>query len=234
MNMHIPVHIALRFALLVVATVVNFRLKPALGLKRLLLLIFFFPLLASAQSPTLVQHVSCPNSRNTGNQQSNAPDYKCPLPEPSQAGNAILVGVVSANSGTFTLSDNKSNSYTLVNSIVDGNGAHVAIYVATNVAAGTRFIDLHRSTVNADNVAMSASEYYNVAPSSAVDTSSCKGGGNTTAVTSGSITPSASGDLLWQWGVNTGGGGASPNSVSSFSSGSQSNISLAIAGDIFI
>jgi hypothetical protein len=49
-------------------------------------------------------------------------------------------------------------------------------------------------------------------------------------VTSGSITPSASGDLLWQWGVNTGGGGASPNSVSSFSSGSQANVSWQLLG----
>src|SRR5271170_1249800 len=102
MNMRTPVHIALRFALLIVATVVNFRMKSTVDYKRLLLLIFFFPLFASAQSPALVQHVSCPNSRNTVNQQSNTPDYKCPLPEPSQPGNDILVGVVSVNTGTFS------------------------------------------------------------------------------------------------------------------------------------
>jgi hypothetical protein len=190
---------------------------------RLLLLIFLFPLLASAQVPTLVQHVTCPNSRNTGSQQSNTPDYKCPLPEPSQAGNAIIVGVVSANTGTFTLSDDKSNSYgSPVVSVIDNNGAYVAIYVATNVASGTRFINLHRTTPDADFVEMAASEYYNVASTSAVDSSHCNGntGSSSTSVTAGSITPSVSGDLLWQWAVNTGGGGGSPNSVTSFTVGS--------------
>src|SRR5262249_722968 len=66
--------------------------KPTL----LLLPIFLLcPLFASAQTPTLVQHVSCPNSRNTGNAQSSTPIYRCPLPEPAQAGNVVLVGVAS-------------------------------------------------------------------------------------------------------------------------------------------
>jgi hypothetical protein len=195
-------------------------------LNRLFLFIFLFPLLGSAQTPTLVQHVSCPNSRNGGNQQSNTPDYKCPLPEPAQAGNAIIVGVVAVNTGAFTLSDDKSNSYTLATTVGDSNNGYVAIYVATNVAGGTRMIKLHRTTANAFNVAMSASEYYNVALSSAIDKASCNGssGSSSTTITAGSITPSVGGDLLWQWAVNTGGGNALPNSVTSFTVGSQASI----------
>jgi len=115
----------------------------------ILVLAFLWCLPALSQVPTFVQHVSCPNSRNTSNPQSSTPDYLCPLPEPSQAGNALLVGVMSTNGGeipsTFTVSDDKSNTWTLVDSIVDSNNVYVGIYIATNVAAGTRFIDLHRS-----------------------------------------------------------------------------------------
>jgi fibronectin type 3 domain-containing protein len=178
----------------------------------------------------LVQHVSCPNSRNTGNAQSSAPDYTCPLPEPSQAGNALMVGVTSSNAGTFTLSDDQSNSWALVDSVVDGNGAFVGIYVATNVAAGTRMITLHRTSVNADNVAMSASEYYNVALSSAVDGHACRAGGNSTTIQAGSITPTVAGDLLWQYSVNSSGGGGNPGSVASFGAGLQANITWQLNG----
>jgi len=185
-----------------------------------------------AQTPTVVQHVSCPNSRNTGGNQSSTPDYKCPLPEPSQGGNVLIVGVVSADAGAaFTVSDDKSNSWTLVDSVIDNNGAYVAVYVATNVAANTRLITLQRSNSNADDVALSASEYYNVATSSAVDGSNCNGAdSNSATITAGSITPTLSGDLIWQWAVNTGGGGGLPNSVSSFTAGSHSNITWQLNG----
>jgi hypothetical protein len=177
----------------------------------------------------LVQHVSCPNSRNSGNAQSATPDYACPLPEPSQAGNALMVGVTSSNAGTFTVSDDKSNNWTLVDSVVDGNGAFVGIYVATNVAAGTRMITLHRST-GTSNVAMSASEYFNVALSSAVDAHACTAGGNSTTIQAGSITPTVAGDLLWQYSVNSSGGGGNPGSVASFAAGSQANITWQLNG----
>src|ERR1022692_3381563 len=65
---------------------------------------------SSAGSATLVQHVSCPDSRNTGNAQSSSPVYTCPLPEPAQAGNTIVVGVKSYNTGSFSVSDDKSNT----------------------------------------------------------------------------------------------------------------------------
>lgn len=200
---------------------------------RFFLLTFVFPLVASAQSPTLVQHATCPDSRNTGNQQSSTPVYTCPLPEPAQGGNAIIVGVKSYNTGTFTVTDDKGNSYGAAKvSVVDNNSAYVAIYVALNVATGTRTISFNQSSVNADFAEVTVSEFYNLATSSAMDVSHCNGntGSSGTSITAGSITPTVSGDLLWQYAVNTGAGGSSPNSVSSFTVGSQSAVPWKLLG----
>jgi len=150
------------------------------------------------------------------------------LPEPSQAGNALLVGVM-AYDAIFTLTDDKSNTWTLVNSLVDNNKVYVGLYLATNVKAGTRFIDLH-SSVPTDNVAMSVSEYYNVATSNSVDTSSCSAGSSSTTITAGTLMPTVSGDLLWQWAVNGVDGGGLPNSTTSFTPGSQPNIAWQFLG----
>jgi len=191
---------------------------------RLLLLTFFLPLISTAQTPTLVQHVSCPNSRNFGAQQSNTPDYFCPLPEPTQAGNTIILAFQSttgSGDSTFTVSDDKSNTWARVNSAPDGNNnAYIAVWVAQNVAAGTRTLKVHRNTYTY-NFAASASEFYNVG---AVDTSSCSLGSSSTSETAGSITPSA-GDLIWQWAAVPGFG-----ATSSFAAGSQSGITCELLG----
>ncbi len=200
-------------------------------MKRLILILIVGFSCQLMWAQTLVQHVSCPNSRNTGNPQTSTPDYYCPLAEPAQSGNSIIVGVVSATGATFSLSDDKSNSYVLVNSVIDsGNGIYVAVYRASNVTAGTRLIDLHRTSATGET-AISVSEYYNVGT---VDASSCHTNSRSTTITAGSITPTASGDLLWQWSTNGAGGGGLPNSVSSFTKGSQSNIAWQLLGtDIY-
>lgn len=199
------------------------------------LLILTVPLVASAQTPTLVQHSSCPNSSappSGGSAQSSTPDYFCPLPESSQSGNAILVAVTSYSGGApYSVGDDKGNSYLLVDSVTDGNSSFNAIYLASNVTAGTRTIQLHGSNSAASNAAVTVSEYYNVG---SVDMHHCNAGGSSTSITSGSITPTASGDLLWQMVFNANGGGSTPGAVSSFSSGSQSNITWQLLGtDIF-
>src|ERR1700683_1823243 len=174
---------------------------------------------SSAGSATLVQHVSCPNGRSTGNAQSPTPDYICPLPEPSQGGNALILGVTVSSGSTYTVSDDKSNTWNLVNSVVDGSsGNYVAIYLALNVTQGTRFIKLHRSTA-ANNVALYVSEYYNVPLSSAVDTSSCFASSGSTSITAGKITPVVAGDLLWQFATNGSAGGGGAHFLCSFGGG---------------
>jgi hypothetical protein len=184
-----------------------------------------------AQTPTLVQHVSCPNAGATGSgvggAQSNAPVYSCPLPEPTQGGNAILLGLFSDNTGspTWTVSDDKSNTWTLAGSTTDSKGNIIAVYYALNVAAGTRMLSVQSSAQTAGYLAVSASEYYNVAASSALDTKSCDAGSSSTSITAGSITPGTSGDLLWQWAAN-----ANAAALASITVGSQSNITWQLNG----
>ena len=122
-------------------------------MRRFVFLFAIFPLcsLAGAQTPTLVQHVSCPNSGGAGSgiggAISSAPVYSCPLPEPSQAGNAIILGLISNNSGnpTWTVSDDKSNPWNPAGSTTDNQGNIIAVYYALNVAAGTRMLSVQSS-----------------------------------------------------------------------------------------
>ena len=198
----------------------------------LFLISFFFACsLGWAQTPTLVQHVSCPNAgamgSGNGGPQSSTPDYLCPLPEPSQAGNTLLLGFFSddTNTPTWTISDDKSNTWNLAQSRTDNYGNIFSVYYALNVAAGTHMVKVHASTQTLGYLAASISEYYNVATSSALDTSNCYAGGSSTSIAAGSITPSASGDLLWQFAAN-----ANAASVSSFTEGAQSNLTWSLNG----
>ncbi len=202
-------------------------------MRRFVFLFAIFPLcsLAGAQTPTLVQHVSCPNSGGAGSgiggAISSAPVYSCPLPEPSQAGNAIILGLISNNSGnpTWTVSDDKSNPWNPAGSTTDNQGNIIAVYYALNVAAGTRMLSVQSSAATQGYLAVSASEYYNVATTAALDAKSCSAGASSKSIAAGSITPTASGDLLWQWAAT-----ANSSSVASIAAGSQSNITWQLNG----
>lgn len=184
-----------------------------------------------AQTPTLVQHVSCPNSgglgSGVGGSMSSTPVYQCPLPEPAQAGNAILLGLFSDDSSSpkWTVSDDKSNTWNLAGSTTDSSGNIVAVYYALNVAAGTRMLSVKSSTGTNGYLAVSASEYYNVATTSALDAQSCNAGGSSKSISAGSITPTTAGDLLWQWAAD-----GNTAAVASFAAGSQSNIAWQLNG----
>ena len=192
-------------------------------LNRLFLLIFLFPLLASAQTPTLVQHVSCANSGAAGSGAggtgpiSSTPDYKCPLPEPTQAGNALILGFYSDNTNnpTWTVSDDKANTWVQAVSLTDGSKL-MSIYYALNVAAGTHMLNVHQTTATNGFMSVTASEYFNVALTSALDTSLCNAGSSSTTIATGNITPTVSGDLLWQYAANK-----NQTPISPFSAGSQ-------------
>jgi len=207
--------------------------KEDVTVRRLLPLILAFLgcSIGWAQAPTLVQHVSCPNTGELGSgiggSMSSTPVYQCPLPEPTQAGNAILLGLFSDNSGSpsWTVSDDKSNAWKLAGSATDSNGNIVAVYYALNVAAGTRVISVKNSGGTNGYLAVSASEYYNIALTSALDVKSCSAGSSSKTIAAGNITPATSGDLLWQWAAD-----ANSASVSSFSPGSQSGITWQLNG----
>jgi len=198
--------------------------------KGLLLLAFFLPLVSAAQTPTLVQHVTCPNSGAFGSGfggtiNATNPDYYCPLPELAQAGNSILMGFFADNTGspTWTVSDDKSNTWNLASSATDSSGNIFRVYYASNIAAGTHMLHIHQTAATAGYLAVSASEYYNVG---GLDASACTAGSSSsTSISAGSITPTVLGDLLWQWAVN-----AAVANVSPYTVGAQSNITWQFLG----
>lgn len=150
--------------------------------------------------------------------------YCFSLPNVTQAGNAII-GCVSwsdSPSATLTITDDQSNTYSIIDTADDtSNGQKVAMFAALNVAANSRAIKIASSAASTQVGAM-ASEFYNIATSSAVDVHNVgtSASGSSTMAT-GSITPSQTSELLVQCGRRT------QTKAGTFTAGSQSNITWA-------
>jgi fibronectin type 3 domain-containing protein len=163
----------------------------------------------------LVQHVSSSNTRD--NDFGSPYCYYFQLPNYTTAGNAVVVGFTFQNNPTPSVSDDQGNSYSLqVNYFDSADSQSIGIATALNVVAGARVISLCFSSDPGGYVQPMASEFANVV---AVDGSGIATHGSGTAVSPGSLTPSASGDLAYQvvYSLST--------NQSSFTAGSQSNIS---------
>ena len=177
----------------------------------------------------MVQHVSCPNSDAAGSGfggtiSSTGSDYYCPLPEFTQAGNTLLLGFFgdNTNTPTWTVSDDKGNTWTQAASATDSHGNAFRVYYATGIAAGTHVLHIHQTEATNGYLAVSASEYYNVGT---LDNAGRNAGSASTSITAGSLTPSNSGDLLWGWAAKSSVGEVSPSRV-----GSQPNITWQLLG----
>lgn len=198
-----------------------------------MLLIFAVAPCISAQTPGLVRWASGSSSNTTsiagGGPASN---YTFRLPEPTLAGNAIALCVVSDDSSnTATVADDApggSNSWTSVVVGTDStNHMKAHLWVATNVKAGTRTITPAFSSSNPARVAVTGAEFFNVATSSAVDgSSSFSSGSGSSTMSAGSITPATSGDLVYQCGVRS--QTPSVNLANAYRPGVQSNIAWAL------
>jgi hypothetical protein len=218
--------VALRFALLVVVMVVALPLKATVNYTRLFLLIFLFPLLASAQTPGLVRWASG-SSSNTGSivGGGTASNYTFRLPEVTQAGNAIALCVVSDDSSnTPTVTDDApggSNTWVNVVSGLDStNHMRARLWLASNVKAGTRTITPAFTATNPARVAVTGAEFFNVGVVDVSNSASSASGSST--MLAGSITPTVSGDLIYQCGVRS--QTPSLNVATPYTAGSQSNI----------
>jgi hypothetical protein len=148
------------------------------------------------------------------------------LPNPTGAGNAIILGTSGTNGTTFTVTDDGGNTYNSPGPTPnDSNGKVFQIFYALNVAANTRQIILHYNTAD-QNLGGGpwVMECTNVAIGSAFDGSSSysSSGPSPFNVTAGSVTPSQSGDLVVEgfWDDYTLGLGSS----GVVAAGSQSNI----------
>lgn len=185
------------------------------------------PASAPVTTPTFVQGKACPNSGALpGSPASSTPDYYCTLAQPAQAGNAIIASVFLdyTSSPTITATDDKSDTFTLPTgcSVADGNGNKIYTFIATGVAAGAQRVDIHGTSNTGGFWEVHVAEVANV---TAVDKCASHAfSGNSTTISAASLTPTQSGDFLWQWAAS-----ATVTAAASFTAGSQSNISWAFA-----
>jgi hypothetical protein len=142
--------------------------------------------------------------------------YDFRLPNGTMSGNCIVVGFQYSAGGagvTASVSDDKGNAYSTTISHNDGNQV-VNLSFALNVAAGTQKISITFSGGTPPFVSALATEFYNIASANALDGSS-GGDGTGTNVSTGTFTPSTSGDLIYQYAVQD----SSSNPMISWSQG---------------
>ena len=110
-------------------------------------------------------------------------------------GNWIAVGIrVGEPNETITVKDSKGNTYHSATQINQtGDGDTLAIFYAENIAAGTNTVTV--SVSSADTLRIAILEFSGVASSGSIDQATASQGSNASP-NSGSITTTASGDLL--------------------------------------
>ncbi len=169
---------------------------------------------------SLVQHVSSSNTRGGGsvnNTFSSPFCYHFQLPNLTTAGNAVVVGFTFNGNPTPSVSDDMGNSYSVqVNYFDSADTQSIGIATALNIAAGARVVSVCFSSDPGGYVQPMATEFDNVI---GIDAPGVGSKGSGTSVTAGSLTPTTSGDLVYQLAFSL-----SVNQ-SSFTAGSQSNIS---------
>ncbi|PYN89534.1 MAG: hypothetical protein DMD87_05345, partial [Candidatus Rokuibacteriota bacterium] len=143
-------------------------------------------------TPTLVQHVQ---GAKTG-AAASASKIDVSLPNPTGAGNCLIVSVMANASSALSVSDDKSNTYTAGPSITDpATGQTGVLFYALNVAAGTVKITISFAAGGGTSATVIVSEFFNVATAAAADGSSSAL--SATPVNAGSITTTADGDLIY-------------------------------------
>jgi hypothetical protein len=147
-------------------------------------------------TPTLVQHVA------TGMDRYPINTLTIQLPNPARAGNCLILGVQFNSAGSVaSVTDDKGNNWvagpTTTNSTFS---KRMNLYYALNAISGTQTIRVHFSGLaNTPGFPQAVvSEFYNVATSSAFDGSVA----SATSRTAGTITTTASGDLVYEWGAS--------------------------------
>jgi hypothetical protein len=180
-------------------------------------------------TPTLVWSVACEWPQSFQGGWSSTPEYPCYFPEPAIAGNTIIFAFGYDNTGnnqSFTVTDDKNDPLNLaVTSATGGNGGQVRIYTISNVTAGATYIKIHlNSGSTKGDFTPKIAEFYNAG---AVDATGCNSG-STTAISSGSIAPTVSGDLIYQYSYDDLAGNPGTFINNSFTAGSQANITWAL------
>jgi len=163
---------------------------------KLAVLLFVSGAVMRAATPTLIQHVSCSNTQGI-----NVGTYTCPFPNSTLDSNAIVVGFQFADGQGVTnvaVSDNVGNSYTIISNS-DGNQiANVAYAIGTTSGVASVTITFNGGSSVGRWVAATISEFNNITAIDGSDVNSDAG----STVTTGPITPTASGDLFYLYAIN--------------------------------
>jgi hypothetical protein len=165
--------------------------------------LLLLPSLVWGQTPTLVQSYAVGRENTNGDNSTQGytnPQLKIPLPNPSLAGNCLVLGI-SANSTVLTIgtpSDDKGNTW-VAGPTITANGLTTASFYALNIAAGTKLITVtFTGTVpvgTASKLSDSVQEFYNCQVSGAIGPTGTVSSASPVNVTL-SGTP-ALGDLVW-------------------------------------
>jgi hypothetical protein len=177
----------------------------------------------SPTGPTLVQHDSSSSTRDVGLGNVSPFCYYFELPNPTTAGNAVIVGFTFGGSPAPTVTDDGAsggNNYQIVTTFPDGpdggDTRSIGIAAAFGVAAGARNISLCFDADPGGQVQPMATEFANVI---GVDGAPSAASGSGTVASAGTLTPTTAGDLVYQVVVSRSG------SQSSFAAGSGGNVS---------
>lgn len=167
----------------------------------------------SAATPAEVQWASASSTQSLT---AGTSVYRLKFPEIVQAGNCILLAWEYDNAGGApTFADDGSNTYRSVLDNVDANTQRHGIAVALNVAANTREVRVSSTSGGTGFKELQAVEVTNCY---AVDVSSTNNNSTgATSITAGSMTPTVTGDYVWQTALQVVDG-------HSYTVGSQANI----------
>src|SRR5438477_1284855 len=150
---------------------------------------------ATAGLPTLIYSTAVPLAIPSGSS-FNGPGscttsqncYRVPLPELTIAGATLTMAFVYNSAGAnqvFSVTDDKSNTWTLDTTSSASNSKTVKMYHASNVSAGTSYVNIQiTGGTNNDYWQALVAEFFNVG---SLDGSSCSAGSSTT-ISAGSIT----------------------------------------------
>ncbi|MGD0048969.1 MAG: IPT/TIG domain-containing protein [Bryobacteraceae bacterium] len=176
----------------------------------------FTYVMETTATPTLVSHLSESNSRSSA--VSSSPwQFYFHLADPATSGNAIIVACQFQGEAALAITDNKSDSYNNAEIYYNlATNQSIVIAESFNVTAGAYNLT---ATWNAETSHFQcvSSQIANV---TAADGLGIGNEGSGTSVTAGSLTPTVTGDLVYQVAASLGG----TLTQASFTAGSQSNV----------
>jgi len=200
---------------------------------------------ATAGLPTLIYSTAVPLAVPSGSAwngpgtcTTSAHCYRIPVdPNVVTAGSTMVMAFGYNSAGAnqvFAVTDDKSDTWVLDATSSASNNKTLRIYRAANVTAGVSYIQV-QLTGGTDNRYWQAqvAVFYNVG---ALDVSSCSAGSSAT-IQAGSLTPTVSGDLIFQakFSANTLSGSSPyglPLQAASFTPGLQPNITWSLASQM--